>query len=124
MKTTSAIYRGDVIHRRHRPKTHRLHYRVFSLLVDLDELPALGHRMKLFGHNRFSLFSVHDKDHGDLNGENLKSWAINELTKAGLAEGVSRIEMLCYPRILGYVFNPLTVFFCLQRRRRARRYPL
>ncbi|PRX02793.1 UNVERIFIED_ORG: hypothetical protein BCL66_12621 [Martelella mediterranea] len=112
MTSGSAIYRGDVIHRRHRPKAHRLHYRVFSLLVDLDELPRLGNRLKLFGHNRFAFFSVHDRDHGKLDGGNLKSWAIDELAKAGIDDTIARVEMLCYPRILGYVFNPLTVYFC------------
>nr|WP_272211176.1 DUF1365 domain-containing protein [Marinicella sp. W31]MDC2877061.1 DUF1365 domain-containing protein [Marinicella sp. W31] len=112
MTSFSAIYRGDVIHRRHRPKVHRLHYRVFSLLVDLDELPVLGRRLKLFGHNRFSLFSVHDRDHGKLALGDLKSWALEELSNAGIDEAVARVEMLCYPRILGYVFNPLTVYFC------------
>ncbi|AJY46583.1 DUF1365 domain-containing protein [Martelella endophytica] len=106
----SGIFRGEVIHQRHRPKKHRLSYRVFSLLIDLDELPALDRRLKLFAHNRFALFSLFDRDHGSLTGGDLKAWALGELESAGL-EAV-RVEMLCYPRILGYVFNPLTVFFC------------
>lgn len=112
MSWNSALFKGDVIHRRHRPKTHRLHYRVFSLLIDLDELPKLDRAMRLFGHNRFALFSVHDRDHGALDGGGLKSWALGEVERAGISEPVARVEMLCYPRILGYVFNPLTVYFC------------
>nr|WP_245511129.1 DUF1365 domain-containing protein [Martelella mediterranea] len=111
----SALYRGDVVHQRHRPKKHHLRYRVFSLLIDLDELETLGKTMRFFGHNRFSLFSVHDRDHGSLDGGSLKNWAIKELEKAGLGADTGRIEMLCYPRILGYVFNPLTVYFCYHR---------
>ena len=108
----SALYRGEVIHQRHRPKKHRLRYRVFSMLVDLDELPALARSMKMLGHNSFAPFSIHDRDHGGLDGENLKDWALGALGKAGIDNGVTRVEMLCYPRIFGYVFNPLTVYFC------------
>ncbi|WP_180901873.1 DUF1365 domain-containing protein [Martelella soudanensis] len=110
MSFRSAIFRGKVVHRRHRPRKHALDYRVFSLLIDLDELPLLARQLKLFAHNRFSLFSVHDRDHGALDDGDLKAWALSELEKAG--RRASRVEMLCYPRILGYVFNPLTVYFC------------
>ncbi|TPW33264.1 DUF1365 domain-containing protein [Martelella alba] len=108
----SAIYRGEVVHIRHRPKAHRFRYRVFSLLVDLDELPELSNRLRLFSHNRFSLFSIHDRDHGKLDGSNLRHWAEAHLKRAGIDLGGGRIAMLCYPRILGHVFNPLTVFYC------------
>ncbi|WP_176085869.1 DUF1365 domain-containing protein [Martelella sp. HB161492] len=112
MTEQSAIYRGEVIHVRHRPKAHRLRYRVFSLLVDLDELPVLSKRLRLFSHNRFSLFSVYDRDHGKLDGSDLRHWAEARLAEAGLDGKGGRITMLCYPRILGHVFNPLTVFYC------------
>jgi DUF1365 family protein len=104
----SAIYVGKVVHQRHRPKRHFLQYRVFSLLIDLDELPALN-RLRNFGHNRRALFSFRDADHGD--GSNIRKWVENQLTSAGF-DKPSRIRVLCYPRILGYVFNPLTVWFC------------
>ena len=110
MSINSAIFRGEVVHRRHRPKRHDLRYRVFSLLIDLDELPELDRTHRLFSHNGFALFSLHDKDHGALSGCDLKGWALGELAKAG--RSATRVEMLCYPRILGYVFNPLTVYFC------------
>ena len=110
MSFRSAIFKGKVVHRRHRPKKHALDYRVFSLLIDLDELPTMGRKLKLFAHNGFSLFSVHDRDHGALSGGDLKTWALGELEKSG--RSAARVEMLCYPRILGYVFNPLTVYFC------------
>ncbi|MBJ6986313.1 MULTISPECIES: DUF1365 domain-containing protein [unclassified Devosia] len=104
----SAIYVGEVVHQRHRPKKHALKYRVFSLLIDLDELPLLN-TLKHFGHNRRALFSFLDADHGD--GGSLRDWAEGRLTEAGFAKP-SRIRVLCYPRILGYVFNPLTVWYC------------
>ncbi|MGG7518379.1 DUF1365 domain-containing protein [Allorhizobium undicola] len=112
MRISSAIYRGDVVHERFKPRKHGLRYRVFSLLIDLDELPLLDRRLRLFGHNRRAVFSVHDKDHGHGEEGGLRAWAEERLKEAGLASGAARISMLCYPRILGYVFNPLTVYFC------------
>ncbi|AVF03333.1 MULTISPECIES: DUF1365 domain-containing protein [Devosia] len=108
MNLNSAIYVGHVVHQRHRPKKHYLRYRVFSFLIDLDELPALN-RLKWFGHNRRALFSFRDADHGgDLP---LRDWVNQKLAGEGLGPA-SRVRLLCYPRILGYVFNPLTVWFC------------
>lgn len=108
---SSALYAGHVVHARLRPRRHKLRYRVFSLLLDLDEVEDLSRRLKLFGHNRAAVFSFHDKDHGDGSG-NLRQWVLDQLGKSGIRLSQPRITMLCYPRILGYVFNPLTVWFC------------
>jgi DUF1365 family protein len=100
------------MHRRLRPRPHRFRYRVFSLLLDLDELPELDRSLKFFAWNRFGLFSFHDRDHGD--DGSLTSWLDALLRDAGIvADGPRRV--LCYPRILGYVFNPLSVWFCHAR---------
>jgi DUF1365 family protein len=111
----SAIYQGWVMHRRLSPRHHRFHYRVFAMLIDLDELPALDRSLSLFAWNRRGLFSFHDKDHGplttDQNGVALKDWLDRLLADAGIAANGAR-RVLCYPRILGYVFNPLSVWFC------------
>lgn len=112
MSIRSAIYAGAVVHNRLRPKQHRLRYRVFSLLLDLDELPELDSRLKLFGHNRRALFSLRDGDHGSGDAGDLKRWVARHLADAAIAVDTLHVEMLCYPRILGYVFNPLTVYFC------------
>jgi hypothetical protein len=110
--TVSALYAGTVMHRRWKPKRHRVQYRVFSILVDLDELPHLARRLRLLSHNRFNLFSLMDRDFGAGDETALRPWVEAQLAAAGLkAEGV-RISLLCYPRILGYAFNPLSVFFC------------
>jgi DUF1365 family protein len=114
--TGSARYAGTVMHRRWKPKRHRLRYGVFALLVDLDELPDLMRRLRLFSHNRFNLFSLSDRDFGAGDGTALKPWVEVQLARAGLEAHGIRISLLCYPRILGYAFNPLSVFFC----RRAR----
>jgi len=109
----SSIYYGDVVHRRLRPKPHRLRYKVFSLLLDLDDLENLTAKSKLLSYNRRTFYSIHDKDHGY--GKNINEWIRHELEEANLSDCSNKILMLCYPRILGYVFNPLTVFFCYRK---------
>jgi DUF1365 family protein len=106
----SAFYAGIVTHARLRPKRHRFSYRVFSLLIDLDELAALD-RLKLFGHNRRAAFSFLDRDHGAGDGD-VRGWVAVQLAAAGISLEHPAIRLLCYPRIFGYVFNPLTVYFC------------
>jgi DUF1365 family protein len=97
------------MHRRVAPRQHRFRYRVFSLLVDLDALPALDGRLRLFTWNRPGLFSFYDRDHGD--GKDLRRWLDGKLAEAGI-EAAGAKSVLCYPRMFGYVFNPLSVWFC------------
>jgi DUF1365 family protein len=108
----SAIYTGTVLHTRLRPKRHRLSYRVFSLLLDLDELETL--RSNVLGVGRPGLLSFRATDHGD-GRTPLREWAAGLLAGAGIEWDGGRIELLCYPRMLGFVFNPLTVWFCRSR---------
>ena len=115
MKTLSGIYRGNVIHERVRPRHHRLRYGVFSMLLDLNDLANLSKCCKLFAYNSKAFFSIRDEDHGD--GRKIKDWVEDVLLDAGLSEANHQVMMLCYPRILGFVFNPLTVFFCYRHDR-------
>jgi uncharacterized protein len=119
----SAIYRGSVMHARLAPVRHRFRYRVFTLLIDLDELPALVRSLRWLSHNRFNLMSLHDRDHGDARrgdarpdaappGVALRDWAERTLCAAGISPPHGRIELLCFPRLLGYVFNPLSLWLC------------
>lgn len=119
MKCASeALYIGAVVHRRMQPVTHKLRYSVFAVLFECDRLESLGQRLRLFSYNRFNLFSLYDRDHGD--GTKLEGYLKRVATSAGKAGEVSRFVMLCYPRILGYVFNPLTVYFGLDANSRVR----
>jgi DUF1365 family protein len=114
MKAASSIYEGWVMHRRLTPRHHRFKYSVFALLLDLDELAVLDRDLHLFKYNRFGVFSFHDRDHGPTKAEephDLRRWLDGLLADAGIsARGPRRV--LCYPRIFGYVFNPLSVWFC------------
>jgi DUF1365 family protein len=113
--TVSGLYDGEVGHRRLRPRRHRLRYGIFQLLLDLDELPTLDRRLKLFGHNRAALFSFLDRDHGPGDGRPLKAYVEAELQAAGLEPDGGPVRVLCMPRVLGQVFNPLTLYFCHRR---------
>lgn len=107
----SALYRGGVTHTRRRPKVHRLDYRVFWLLLDLDEIDDLDRRLRRFSRNRFNLLSFHDRDHGD--GETPLRVRITELLgKAEVDIGDGAIRLLTMPRVLGFVFNPISTYYC------------
>lgn len=108
----SCVYEGRVVHRRFRPQRHRLDYTVFTLLLDLDELPQLDARLRLFAYNRPGITSFCDRDHGDGCGAPLRAWVEQQLRRAGIELAGGPIRVLCYPRILGYVFNPLSIYYC------------
>jgi uncharacterized protein len=112
--TRSGLYVGRVAHRRLRPRRHALRYRTFALLIDLDELPALDRRLRLFSHNRVNLFSFYDRDHGS-GSTPLRDWVEACAREAGLGLDGGPIRLLTMPRILGYVFNPISVYFCHDR---------
>lgn len=107
----SGIYSGPVFHRRLRPRVHALRYRLFMLLIDLDEWDALVGRLRWLGSGRFGLMSLRQSDHGDGSARPLKVQIEQRMRAAGLATG-GRVQLLTLPRILGYAFNPLSVYFC------------
>lgn len=108
----AALYRCRVLHERLLPFRHKFDYRVFSLLLDLDTLPAFAANSRLFRHNRFGLLSFFDKDHGPRDGSPLRPWVEAILHQHGLQHAAARITIFCFPRLYGYVFNPLSVYFC------------
>lgn len=111
----SKMYFGEVVHRRHTPHQHYLRYRVFYLLLDLDEVDALAHACKLLSRNRFNILSFHDCDHGDGSSTPLRTQVEDLLGAAGISPPGGPIRILTMPRILGYVFNPISMYFCYRR---------
>ena len=107
----SSIYNGTVIHKRFKPKKHFFKYSVFSLFIDLSELNQLDNSIKFFSFNKFNLISFFEKDHGDRDGSSLIEWVKKNLKENNISSENIKIKLLCYPRIFGYVFNPLSVFF-------------
>jgi DUF1365 family protein len=112
----SSFYEGTVFHKRYVPKVHTLKYRVFNILIDLDELDYVHEKNRFFSVNRFNLISFHESDHGDPETANngLLKTRIFDLLKSNDIDTsqIAKIELLTYPRILGFVFNPLTIIYC------------
>ncbi|MDN5848050.1 MAG: DUF1365 family protein [Nitrococcus sp.] len=107
----AALYVGRIMHRRLRPRQHKLRYRIFYLLLDLDQVDNLARTLRLFSHNGFNIFSFHDRDHGDGSATSLREQVERHLRDADVEVG-GPIRLLTMPRILGYVFNPLSIYFC------------
>jgi hypothetical protein len=113
----ASLYLGDVMHARLKPMNskftgHRFSYRVMNLLIDLDRLDAADRQSRLFGVNRAALYSFHETDHGDRDGSSLRAYAQRRATERGIDLTGGKVLLLCYPRLLGYTFNPLSVYFC------------
>lgn len=107
----TCLYRGEVVHRRLNPVRHELRYRVFNLFADVDRLEETAAHVRLFSYNRLNLFSVMDRNHGPGDGTPIREHAWKLVGGADGGERVKRVFMFCYPSVLGYVFNPLTVYY-------------
>ena len=110
--TGSALYSGLVTHHRLRPTAHRLAYRVYSMMLDLDELPTLHRALRLFSVDRFNLYSFHRRDRG---GGDLRARVEAAMRGAGVAPDGGKILLLTMPRLLGLAFNPISVYYCFRR---------
>jgi|TARA_B110000444_G_scaffold253024_1_gene283199 DUF1365 family protein len=111
----SCIYNGVVKHQRFKPIKHSLNYKTFSILVDLDEIEILDQNISIFSLNKFNIFSFYNIDHGARDGNSLKEWILKYIKKFNISNNITKIKLLCYPRIFGYVFNPLSIFYCYEK---------
>jgi uncharacterized protein len=109
------LYTTRVMHRRLVAPLHRFVYRLFYLLLDIDRIDELDRHLQLFSHNRFNLVAFHDGDHGDGERGGLRGWAERLLAANGVRLDGGRIRLLCLPRVLGFAFNPLAVWYCQHR---------
>lgn len=108
----ASFYVGEVMHQRMKPRAHRFAYRVFSLLIDLKRLDEAGRLARFFSVGRFNLLSFSPRDHGPMGkqGDPLAE-ALRLANEAGVTAPIRRVLLLCYPRVLGFVFNPLSTYF-------------
>lgn len=107
----AVAHEGATTHVRFTPFERRFGYRLAQVMVDVDRIGDTARALRLFSYNRFNLFSFHDADHGDRTGARLRPWAEALFARAGVALDGGRIDLLCFPRMLGFVFNPLSIFF-------------
>lgn len=108
----SCLYQGYVRHRRRRPRVHAFRYRLCLFYLDLDELPQLDRTVRLFSVNRGNAVAFHDRDHLDGRGGDLGPRVATVLRNAGVRLRAPRIHLLTGCRILGYVFNPISLYYC------------
>ncbi len=107
-----SLYRGQLFHERRIAPRYQFRYRVFSLLLDIDRLEEAAQTHRLFGYNRLNLLGFYDRDHGPKDGSALRPWIDQQLHAAGIDLAGGPVQLLCYPRVLGYVFNPLSIWYC------------
>ncbi|MCG7914008.1 MAG: DUF1365 domain-containing protein [Candidatus Thiodiazotropha lotti] len=108
----SRIYLTQVMHQRLFPVNYRFSYPVFSLLIDLNRIDEECRSLSLLSLDRFNLLSFNRKDHGPRDGSCLKNWATQLLVSQNIDIGNGSIKLLCFPRILGYAFNPISIWYC------------
>ncbi|MBF96918.1 MAG: hypothetical protein CFH34_00438 [Alphaproteobacteria bacterium MarineAlpha9_Bin4] len=111
----NCLYEGKVHHSRVYPKSHHFNYNVFCINFDLCKINKVFKKISIFSINKFNLFSFYYKDHGPNNCKNLEKWVKNTIRNTGVKEKIESIFVLAYPRILGYVFNPLSIYSCLDK---------
>lgn len=107
----SGIYIGSVMHERLLPRHHRFRYPYYLFLLDLDELEQLDHSLRLFSCNRLNLFGFAEADYA--RGQpSLRHEIARNLACRGIETGNGRIGVLTLPRLCGYAFNPLSLYYC------------
>jgi DUF1365 family protein len=111
LSAAASLYVGRTVHQRFRPAPHGFSYGVFQLLLDIDRLDEAFEGLNLIRQDRFGLFSFAVRDHGARDGAPLRAWVEARLADARIAATAKRIRLLTFPRVLGFVFNPLSVFF-------------
>ncbi len=107
----SKLYFGTVMHQRMMPMSYRFNNKVFGLLLDIDQIEQEIESLKWLSLNRFNLLSIHTRDHGSRDGSPWRTWVEGMLERVH-PEKLGRIRLLCLPKVLGYNFNPLSVWYC------------
>jgi len=112
---SSCIYSGLTTHKRFKPKKHFFTYKTFSSLIDLSEIQDIEKKIYFFSYNNFNILSFYNIDHGPRDGTSLTKWVKKTLSKSKINIDGGKIKLFCFPRFFGYVFNPLSVFYCYDK---------
>ena len=109
----SCLYECSVMHHRLAPKKHSFSYNIFMFYLDLDELDEIARQNVLFSRNRFNFYTFRDDDHLKLSGKTARENLTEYLAQNGIALDLKcRVMLLTLPRVLGYIFNPVSFYFC------------
>lgn len=107
MALAHQIIAGQVMHARLAPKKNAFKYETCYVSINLSQPASLP-----INRNRFGLLSFYDKDHGASDNSDLLSWARTILKEHDLADLKGDIVLVTMPRVLGYVFNPVSFWLC------------
>jgi DUF1365 family protein len=108
----SALYTGTLVHARRTPKENVFRYPVCFYLLDLDELPALDRGLRFFSYNGRNLVTLRDRDHLGDPARTIRENVLDFLDGRGIDLAGGRILLLTNLRVLGYVFNPVSFYYC------------
>ena len=108
-----SLFKASIYHKRLFPKANKFRYSGFYIKFSIDSLQTL--KSLLFSVNRFNLFSFYEKDHGYRDGSPINKWARDTLGKAGVTDFDGKIFLQTFPRVLGYVFNPVSFWYCYKQ---------
>ena len=108
----SALYEGRVVHRRHLPRAHAFRYRMAQLYLDLDEVAQVFERRWLWSVGRRNLAEWRCSDYLGPPAVPLKDAVLDRVEQATGERPGGAVRMLCHPRYAGYVFNPVTFYYC------------
>ncbi|WP_051311166.1 DUF1365 domain-containing protein [Zooshikella ganghwensis] len=114
------LFKSNVMHQRFLPVNYKFNYSVFNIAVDVLQLEKAHSQCRFFSIDRFNLFSFYPKDVGPRDGSNLAAWIKTLLHKHQLFFKPHRIILLCFPRVLGYSFNPLANWYCFDEQNNLR----
>lgn len=106
------IYCGKTHHIRFRPKRHEFSYPLYYLAFDINKIKDIINVLPLFAYNKTSLFSLHDTDYLRCEAGTIRQKVDKFLKSQGVAETFSKIILVTMPRMLGYVFNPVSFYLC------------
>ena len=106
------LYSTTIVHERFSNFKNIFKYSVFSMCFDYDELTTLTKKIKIFSYNRFNIFSYNKKDHGYRDGRSLREFVEKHLAESNFFFDGLNIQIICFPRIFGYAFNPLSIIYC------------
>lgn len=107
---SSSLYVGNVMHVRKKPVEYQFNYGTLSIKIDIDRIEAEADALRWLSLNRFNLVSLNYKDHGPRDGTPWRLW-IDPFLAQYQVEKPARVELICYPRVLGYSFNPLAMWY-------------
>ena len=108
----SCLYKTTIIHERFNDFKNKFKYLILSMYIDYDELKMLSDKIRFFSFNKFNIFSFNDNDHGYRDGRSLRVFIEDHLKLYKINYNDIKIKIFCFPRIFGYVFNPISIIYC------------